>query len=398
MSQTGPSADLSNMSHPVACFASLPQELKANVLRLVAEAEVAWRQRLEGVLPQYRTMAKTAHVDGLQAASLVCKEWGSLAGQFIFETLTLKGILSPLFRHGILRTHGHRFKKVLLVQYDGDEDGDEDDEYIKSTIELDYALSILPFLPNLRALTLNDSAAYHLFGSDLDIDVHQNDIEGMRSSTLRQVAEGVDELNLLNFCPGEAGRVLALWPTVRRLRLGGLQITTDDGDMDEVVKALTGLKLLEHLHLELTTHTLHTPSTDILPVFYTCPIVTLIIAEGIHNINLNPDCPLTLLFKNFPTLRQLDLHPSEAAGVSLVTDLCANRDLPPPTVAPFGDKAFIEGITDSANGLVCDGLESVLDWGKLEVGRLRAGGRVADSVELLESLRQLDAHRQRWMD
>ncbi|KAL8283418.1 hypothetical protein RQP46_005828 [Phenoliferia psychrophenolica] len=399
------------MASSRACFSSLPVELKANILERVASQEETWKLRISDLDVDERAREKKAHVDGLQAASLVCKEWNSLANAFIFELLTLKGIQAPLFRHGILGSHGHQITKVQLLQPDdGDDDGDEDDEdsqYSKSTNILDYALSILSLLPNLRSLKINDIATYHLFGTDLDLDTRSNDLKGMRSTTLTQVAARVDDLHLVRFSPSEARRVLELWPQIRRLRLGELTVVEEDADKNDISKAITGLSRLEHLDIQLVGDSsvpviswtpevltalrsspppltflrlrrmdlpappppLHFPhltslhitindptspfsTSNILPAFYTSPLARLIVEDETCTINLDEQCPLTLLGKHFPTLRQIYMAPVEATEVSAVAKFCAGRDLPPPTDTPFDSPFYSRGISAHENGMI----------------------------------------------
>ncbi|KAL8283396.1 hypothetical protein RQP46_005806 [Phenoliferia psychrophenolica] len=241
------------MASTRACFSSLPVELKANVVGLVARQELNWQHRVAFLEYTDREAEEKAYVNGLQAASLVCKEWNSLANAFIFETLTLKGTTLPLFRHRILRKHGHRFKKAELVDDVGDaDDGVEGGEYHKMTIEIDYNLSVLPLLPNLRALTINDRAAYHLFEIGLTMDAHGDDLRAMRSQTIHQLAETVGELNLINFTPAESASFLEAWPRVHQLDLGAI---AEDFDLDDLNQALAKLGSLERLSLRFMEDT-----------------------------------------------------------------------------------------------------------------------------------------------
>ncbi|KAL8283385.1 hypothetical protein RQP46_005795 [Phenoliferia psychrophenolica] len=449
---------------PRASFSSLPAELKANVLEHVARQEKRWKARVGFMSSQQAQEEKAAHVDALRAASLVSKEWCALAAPFIFHKLHFKAAHLPLFRFSLLHKHGHRFVEADLHW---DDDADKDDDATKETTSaLEYTLSILPLLPNLRALTLNDDAAYRLWGFALDIDAGRDDEKGMRSVALGLVAQRVDALTLITFRPVEndEGIVDSLDPIAhciapmssltdlridcvvqRPLLVTGLSqdalaaLRSDPPPLQNLTfeclelyqpeldfisaftSSLTTLTLRYHNFDDLAVTTpapLNLPflrslivivgnSEDqpllpslskTLPAFFSSPVTSLEINDASGNIDFGTDSPITLLARNFPNLRHLDLHPVYAPEVSLVAAFCAGRGLPPPSKTPFGGPAFTSGITDKESDVLCDGLEGVLDWGKLEVGRLRAGGRVADSVGLLESLRPLDAHRRRWMD
>ncbi|KAL8283431.1 hypothetical protein RQP46_005841 [Phenoliferia psychrophenolica] len=362
---------------------------------------------------------------------------------------------------------------------------------------MDYALSILPLLPNLRSLELNDHAAYHLWGPELDIDPNRDDAVGMRSAAFETISKRIELLYLSRFRPGEAQRVLALWPKegLRTLAFWGFTLRGpelneggEEDRLDEVAKIITSMRSLVHLdlqyvtdppelstgwspdvlaalqadppplatleldcthlhrtdldfiatfsstlkHLVLRFHdfedvttilpplnlpllttlkiTIDDDDTDneepqqplsiILPVFFSSPVVSLIIADHSTIINLNESCPLTILDKNLPTLRHLQVATGDSWELSLVAAFCTDRNLPAPTDDPFNflEYDYFEGITDKDNEVACDSIDRLLDWGKLEVGRLRAGAKVSDSVALFESLRPLQVHRQRWKD
>ncbi|KAL8283392.1 hypothetical protein RQP46_005802 [Phenoliferia psychrophenolica] len=476
-----------------ACFLSLPVELKVNILGLVALQEENWKAngtaRLKQTSLKSKPQEKKSHINSLFAASLVDKEWRSLAAAFIFTAIDLEQAKSPLFHSTILPKHAHRFTQAHLLWSDEDDSDEGGADCDTETVSLDATLSILLLLPNLHTLWLTDDAAYQLWGDGLDFD-SQRDADvakwGIRRLTLRTLAQKISRLSLFRFRPAEAARILACWPKCGLRQLTLSQLTAEGGDanedeiehgLDSIAQSITSMKSLTHLYIKSLTSTgwspdalaalrqdppplatlqftcinihkndfdfvstfssslktlslryqhsedldvtptplilpsltsltitdtgkkKHTSLPKILSSFFSSPVTVLVIGDSSADIDLGESCPLTLLAKHFPNLKTLDVQPMDAKEVSFVAAHAAERGLPGPTPRlAFVLPEFVVGITDEENGLLCDALEGVLDWGKLEVGRLRAGGKVADSVALLESLRPLDEHRRRWMD
>ncbi|KAL8278070.1 hypothetical protein RQP46_009530 [Phenoliferia psychrophenolica] len=163
---------------------------------------------------------------------------------------------------------------------------------------------------------------------------------------------------------------------------------------------------LSTLHLTFTKTLRATQPSSfsrLLPSFALSPLTSLVLRETEHDPINHEEEPSYLrnLGDQFPYLRHFSfgrrfahLEPWEIAHS---VAFCAKRNLSPPTATPF-DNPWPFRVTDSDNDVLCDGLDQVLNFGKREVGRLRAGGNAADSAALLHSLRPLDAHRRRWQD
>lgn len=73
------------MAAPRVGFSSLPTELKANIMKLVSWQEENWAHRVCSLQKTERKLENQAHVGGLRAASLVCKEWNALTLPYIFH-------------------------------------------------------------------------------------------------------------------------------------------------------------------------------------------------------------------------------------------------------------------------------------------------------------------------
>ncbi|KAL8283416.1 hypothetical protein RQP46_005826 [Phenoliferia psychrophenolica] len=281
------------MATPRACFASLPVELKVNVLGHVARQESNWKLRTSEVEDtEEQATERTAHTDALRAASLVNKEWWSLTATFIFHTLHFKAAHLPLFRHSLLHKLrvGHLFVKANLeckVRDHGD-----DEESHERAEALDYTLSILPLLPHLHSLVLGVECAASLWGRRVEIDSGRDDERGMRSLALETIAKKVDDLKLVAFRPREADRVLATWPRagLRKLDLYGLILDHSD-QVDEIVPLITSMRTL----VDLT--------------------ILCVAVPGAKN-SWSPDA-LTILRNNPPPLKRLDLFCEDLHNTAL---------------------------------------------------------------------------------
>ncbi|KAL8276243.1 hypothetical protein RQP46_011360 [Phenoliferia psychrophenolica] len=453
------------MARPRADFASLPIELKAQVLRDVANQEEAriCRSQNDGVL--------APSVDSLSAASLVNREWRELALPHLIHTITSRSARAAVFKHSLSRKYSHLFKMATL------EPGDvEDDEET-----FDNLLALLPTLPNLRRLTLGGPALRTLFERHQGVGDHLDFSPGaemqeeglLRIATLREVARSVDVLHLDDFAsPQEMATVLSLWPSVRHLAT--FQTTQADvgADLSPMMSVLSGLKLLEHLEiqqvssgplwspealaalqlqrppltslklttfcifdsdldfikafaptlkkLELSTFRIsaldHSPLTPLdlshltslrlvcrssedsslpvfaklLPAFSICPLVSLTMSEARDGFDDRPLSFVTLLDddKMFPLLRELVVTPTRtglkcfrAKELGAVGALYKHRGVAPPLETPFGGQELVQGIEDTEMDVICDGLERVLDFGRLEIARSpRETNRSEDSA------------------
>ncbi|KAL8283391.1 hypothetical protein RQP46_005801 [Phenoliferia psychrophenolica] len=498
------------MASPRACFSSLPLELKFNIFEHVARQEKSWIARLDGLSDEEQDYEACEHDNALMVASLVSKEWYSLATPAIFSSLFVQNPSDPLFRPRIFPRHALKFKSAELSCPDVDvgEDSDEEDwdaeietaEYKTMTGILGYNLNMLQYLPNLRSILLSDQAAFHLWGRTLDLDPGQDDrdFNGFRSRAFHVIALKVDRLVLDRFRPFEILKILRHWPKpksrLRRLVLrqltllgGDAKPEDEDDNLDLLSEALASMSdlvdldidfrtnpselsrtwspaalatlraadplplttlrirckylhqsdldfisllspTLQHLTLEfrgveglsspiptlLLPHLItlnlliqqeegesqaqpQQPLSTILPAFFSSPLVSFTLFDDTVKINLDASCPLTILGKNLPTLRRLKVTTLGGKEHSLVKAFCAGRNLPTPALpeTPHKYHDLCAGLTDAENGIVGDELDGLLEWGKLEVGRLRVGGTVVDSIDLLESFRSLDAHRGR---
>ncbi|KAL8276575.1 hypothetical protein RQP46_010998 [Phenoliferia psychrophenolica] len=186
--------------------------------------------------------------------------------------------------------------------------------------------------------------------------------------------------------------------------LAELHLSLSEYINPSTLPAPLSLPHLTTLHLRLTkgsTPRVSSPLSSLLSAFSSAPLISLSIIDERCANDLSIDSAITLLKDRFPTLCHLSILPEEpsAKNYSHVATYLSKRGLPPPPVStPFEDNDFTWEIEDGENGMICDALDGVLDFGKLEVARLRAGGNVAELVKVLESLRPLDEHRRTWLD
>ncbi|KAL8291584.1 hypothetical protein RQP46_002562 [Phenoliferia psychrophenolica] len=113
------------MAH--ASFGTLPLELKARVVEMVADQEDAWRVRVKDI------KKRVGHINCLSALALGNKELRDLAAKHQFKTLSSGKASRPVFRFTILRQYGHHITRVKLR---GTKEG-----------HLDDALAIMSQLP-----------------------------------------------------------------------------------------------------------------------------------------------------------------------------------------------------------------------------------------------------------
>ncbi|KAL8278073.1 hypothetical protein RQP46_009533 [Phenoliferia psychrophenolica] len=224
------------MARHRAEFSSLPIELKSRIFELVAWQEDAWKARFEldekGMAPE-----KTTHVDGLVASSAVSKEWRSFAAEHLFSTVSAERAQLPVFKYHILRKYGHRFTRVVL------EDAAEGIEEGAAAVAWDYLFSIIPILPNVCSLALSDTAAYALFGRALELDDDPDSNE-----------------------PQKVARVLALWPSLRRLCLQNMSLDPASPKVDGLTLLANGLTKMTRLeHLDMEFHPTHSGEGKIWP-------------------------------------------------------------------------------------------------------------------------------------
>ncbi|KAL8277898.1 hypothetical protein RQP46_009717 [Phenoliferia psychrophenolica] len=327
------------MLPPIASFSSLPPETKVRVLELVAWQEQAWADRSKVAGEESRER----HVNSLSAASLVCKEWRSLAVPHIFHTLTAQSARLPAFRHRILRQHGHRFARVVLESAFADDDDDDEDDAVDLEA-WDYTLSLLPSLSGARSLYVAVAAAEALFGAicfDLaegstTDDAGHTEEEEMRAATLRSAVGLIDELILSDFHSADTDFdfISAFSDT-----LTTLDITLHHLHNPAVPPTPIDLPHLTSLRIKITNVTSEGPSvlSHFLATFASSPLVSLEICDGESIIDRSPTSPLTLLTGKFPSLRDLNITrtypPITTDEFVHLSAFCADRGLAPPTRA-----------------------------------------------------------------
>lgn len=189
--------------------------------------------------------------------------------------------------------------------------------------------------------------------------------------------------------------ISALSPTLQRLHLA-----VDTSEIAPELKLPVPLELpkLTTLKLELKQAQASEAATleHLVAAFSSAPITDLSIAAAWAS----PKASLAIIGNTFPTLRTISLQPSAltAKDFALVSAFCARRGLAPPTHTPFDDKEIVRDISDTETDVLCDGIDQLLEYGRLQVARVRAGGSAAVAVRLLNALRPLDADRRDWLD
>ncbi|KAL8293304.1 hypothetical protein RQP46_000005 [Phenoliferia psychrophenolica] len=224
---------------------ALPTEIKVAIVQMVGWQEDALLLRKGCTRPESRAAARQVLAGGLGAVALVCKEFNQIAAQFLFQSVSAAR-MTPIFLHRISHRHSHLITAVEITAiWHGPAQVDK----------YDRALHILPSYLNLRALTLDATAACVLFGKEWinSGKVQESDsIQSLRWETLGEVARRVDELELIDFTPTRAARVLRLWTGLRRLRLLGLQSELPE-DYTELGPIATEISRFQELHqLEIT--------------------------------------------------------------------------------------------------------------------------------------------------
>ncbi|KAK4703510.1 hypothetical protein P7C70_g2709, partial [Phenoliferia sp. Uapishka_3] len=172
------------------------------------------------------------------------------------------------------------------------------------------------------------------------------------------------------------------------------------------------LPFLVSLHVHLKDQEKDRTKVDfagaILRIFSSSPLVSVSITddEGFEIAGIDV-CGATLytLANCFPTLRQLRLSNGKfimkANELQHISTFCAERQIRKRRTATQLWHTVDEGremLQEEHIAQVCEELDYLLEYGKMQVERLRQGSRVEDARGLITSLKPLHAHRQEWED
>lgn len=146
---------------------------------------------------------------------------------------------SPTFKYAVLPRHANHFKKVTM--------GDSDDIGGFNRDNLQYLLSIFPFLPNLEELVLSQLAIESLLGFRLEFATPVGSNLLMQSA-FKMTATRFRKLSLVEFAAGAAAKVLDWFDNVRELTLlGDSTFPPDGGDEDGRTRLADKIVTLEYL-------------------------------------------------------------------------------------------------------------------------------------------------------
>ncbi|KAL8276892.1 hypothetical protein RQP46_010720 [Phenoliferia psychrophenolica] len=312
-----------------ATFSSLPIELKANIVLMVHEQDLALARFANEAEEPYVLGVRNWDGPSLLALSVVCRELNKLTAVHIFDWLSSDhaGAPSSFFQLRILPRHASHFRSFEILETDGFE-------------VLRKAFALIGFLPNLDELSLGPRAAEDLFGP-LDL-LGREFNDGRRGSsteeeqrlareTLRLRSRDFKILNLFGFRSQAAAQVLAVFPNLHTVTLRDRSDSRRLGLPDGLAQ-YDGLKKLVLLPYEndaslyLTADWAEAPwsegQLDSLRVFRVAKeratfdfidavastLSTLTITVSYGEQDPTPDQPI--LRQPFPSLRHFTLHNS----------------------------------------------------------------------------------------
>ncbi|KAK4700577.1 hypothetical protein P7C70_g5669, partial [Phenoliferia sp. Uapishka_3] len=220
-------------------ISSLPREVKAHILVLVARQEEAWTTRIAALEIPKETLdsERKRHVNGIESMSLVSKEWRAVSAQHIFHTPRVRPFGTSFIRRTVT------FSRAVLRANGGSQRNNEK--------LLDHTLSLLATLPQLRSIEIDAPAVQFLFGDGLKLDPDCEGEQRMRVDTFVKLGRNIEEIELVGFDAEGACRVLAVCGGTRRICFRGKSPTGADVSSHGIVlRALSGMDHLRRLELD----------------------------------------------------------------------------------------------------------------------------------------------------